>query len=540
MHHTGPAPSAPAVARAGVRPAVLVVALAMVVAACSGGSHRSAVSATSGSGATSASSTTLAAAPPAAGVTGIPPEVQRGRDAWPLAGQSYENARTASRSSITSANVGDLREQWRVAPQGLGALSTAPIVIDGTVSFQGSSGVVAAVDARTGKTRWTSAATGSNIGPFGVAVADGRVFADDGSSGVIALDVKTGKPLWRHRITTTSTLGVDIQPSVFAGLVFASTVPVSIQGIYAPGDRGAIYALDATTGKQRWSFDTVRGELWGHPEINSGGGSWYTPAIDVARRVVYFGIANPAPFPGVKGYPNGSSRPGANLYTDSVVALSVDTGALLWYHQVTPHDLFDRDQVHVSLARLADGREVVISSGKSGVVVGLDAVTGAVLWTRAVGVHRHDDGPLPAGKTEVYPGTYGGVLTPPATAGGVAYFATIDEPTALANDEPSYFGSELGTHDGEVIALDARTGRVQWDTKVPGDPLGGATVVNDLVFTALLDGTVLALDRGSGKIVWRHQAAGGINGWLSVVGDTLFVPVSQANPPELLALVLAR
>ena len=42
--------------------------------------------------------------------------------------------------------------------------------------------------------------------------------------------------------------------------------------------------------------------------------------------------------------------------------------------------------------------------------------------------------------------------------------------------------------------IDAGRGKVVWDTKVPGDPLGGATVVNDLVCTALLDGTVIALD----------------------------------------------
>ena len=73
---------------------------------------------------------------------------------------------------------------------------------------------------------------------------------------------------------------------------------------------------------------------------------------------------------------------------------------------------------------------------------------------------------------------------------------------------------------------------------MPGDPLGGATVVNDLVLTALLDGTVVALDRDTGKIVWRYQARGTINGWLAAVGDTLYIPVGGAKPPHLLALRL--
>jgi outer membrane protein assembly factor BamB len=459
---------------------------------------------------------------------------------WPLPGQSYANARAAIGSStITSANVSQLKVAFAASPPGLGALSTAPVVVGDTLFAEGGSGVVVALDRNTGHTKWTSAATGFNIGPFGVAVTGDRVFADAGSDGVLALDRKTGKQLWRRRLSTTRTLGVDIQPTAFDGIVFASTVPISVQGIYTPGDRGTLYALDAVTGVVRWSFDTVKGDLWGHPEINSGGGAWYPPAIDTQRRVVYFGTANPAPFPGAPHYPNGTSRPGDNLYTDSVVALSIDTGKLLWYHQVTPHDILDRDQVHVMLTRLSDGRDVVLSTGKSGEVLGLDAATGRALWTRAVGRHEHDDQAALHGLTEVYPGTYGGVIAPPATADGIAYVATLNSPTKLEPDKPSYFGSELGTHDGEVVAVDAADGHVVWDTPVPGDPLGGAAVVNDLVFTALLDGTVVALQRDNGKIVWKHKTDGGINGWLSAVDDTLYVPVGQSNPPAIVALRLA-
>ncbi len=441
-------------------------------------------------------------------------------------------------SGITAANVERLETAFTTDLPGVVALSTAPAVVDRTVFLQGGTGTVVAVDADTGATRWSSPATGFNIGPFGVAVADGRVFADAGSDGVLALDQDTGKELWRTRLTTTATLGVDIPPTVFDGIVFASTVPVSVSGIFTPGDRGTLYALDAATGTVRWSFDTVKGDLWGHPEINSGGGAWYAPAIDAKRRLVYFGTGNPSPFPGTAEYPNGTSRPGDNLYTDSVVALDVDTGKLRWYHQVTKHDLYDRDQVHVLLARVAKGRDVVISAGKSGEVLGLDPDRGHVLWQRSVGVHQHDTDRVLSGPTEVWPGTYGGVETPPATANGVVYVATLNAPTKLPPDKPSYFGGDLGTHPGEVVAIDAKTGKIMWDTKVPGDPLGGATVVNDLVLTALLDGTVVALRRDTGKIAWQHDAGGGINGWLTPAADTLYVPVGNTKTPHLLALRL--
>ena len=71
-----------------------------------------------------------------------------------------------------------------------------------------------------------------------------------------------------------------------------------------------------------------------------------------------------------------------------------------------------------------------------------------------------------------------------------------------------------------------------------GPWLGGATVVNDLVLTALLDGTIVALDRHTGEIVWKHAAGDGINGWMAAAGDTLYVPVGNVTPPRLLALRL--
>src|SRR5262249_60641922 len=107
---------------------------------------------------------------------------------------------------------------------------------------------------------------------------------------------------------------------------------------------GVVYALDAGTGKELWSFSTVKGggPLWGDPKRNSGGGLWYPPAVDSHGRV-FLGVGNPGPYPLSTNDPNARSRPGANLYTDSLVALDGATGRLLWYRQGTPPDLHDHD-----------------------------------------------------------------------------------------------------------------------------------------------------------------------------------------------------
>lgn len=509
--------------------------MALVVAACSADRSDDAApregSATNTAPSTSSTSTTEAPA-------GTPAELVEHADDWPTTGQDLLNTRTAASSTITSENVDQLTETWRAELDGAGALTTTPLVLGDTVYLQSGFGGVYALDRATGDERWASEPRGFNIGPFGVAVGDGQVYGMDAALGVVALDAADGSEAWVADITATDTTGVDIQPVIADGTVLASSVPISIGGIYAPGDRGVVSALDAATGEVRWTFDTVKGDLWGHPEVNSGGGVWYSPTVDLGRRLVYAGVANPAPFPGTPEFPNGSSRPGRNLYTDSIVALDLDTGELAWFHQVTPHDIFDRDQVHTLMARLDDGADVIVSAGKSGVVVGLDPDDGTVRWTTEVGHHDNDDLTELDGPTVVAPGTYGGVLTPPATADGIVYLATVDAPTELKPDETAYFGAPLGSADGEVTAVSADTGEVLWATEVPGDPLGGAAVVNDLVFTALLDGTLLALDRDTGEIVWTGDAGGGVNGWMAVAGDELFVPVGNADPPALLHLSL--
>ena len=474
-------------------------------------------------------------APPTTEVpSGAPAEYQDHAEDWVLPGRDYGNSRATTDSTITKKTVSDLKPAW--SADLVGGLSTVPLIVGDTVYVQDAAGHITAFDRETGTQRWQTESYGFSIGPFGVAVADGRVFGMHGSTGVVAVDAATGAQLWVKDVVATPTTGIDIQPTVFGGLVLVSTVPVSIGGIYQGGDRGVVNALDAATGEVRWTFDTVESDdLWGNPQVNSGGGAWYPPAIDAKRGLVYWGVANPAPFPGTPEFPNGSSRPGPNLYTDSAVALDLGTGALRWYHQVHPHDLFDRDLVHTMLVPISDGRQIVVATGKGGEVVGLDPDSGDLLWQTAVGEHDNDDLTELTGPTKVLPGTYGGVLTPPAAADGMVYVPVVNAPSTLEPDKTAYFGGDLGTGDGVVVALDAATGKVRWSTKVPGDPFGGATVVNDLVFTALLGGEIVALDRDSGKIVWTEDAPGGINGWMSVAGDLMVVPVGNADPPQLVA-----
>ena len=129
-------------------------------------------------------------------------------------------------------------------------------------------------------------------------------------------------------------------PQLYDGKVLVSTVPGSgIKHFYEAGAVGIVWALDATTGKTIWKFDTF-------PPIKngkiSGGGLWYPPAVG-SDGTVYLGVANPGLWPNSPKNPNAALRLGPNLYTDSLVAIDGSTGKIKWYRQVISHDVRDYD-----------------------------------------------------------------------------------------------------------------------------------------------------------------------------------------------------
>ncbi len=471
----------------------------------------------------------------------VPPEARSGAASWPSPDHDSSNSRLATGSPISAANLSRLATVWKVTASG--GLPTSPIVVGHSVYVEDQVGEVIDIDLASGRVVWKSPSVGYSVGPEGVAVGWGKVFGVTPTS-LFALDEATGAPLWSTRLTHTATDGIDVQPQVVGREVIASTVPVSIKGIYTGGDRGYVDAVDESTGRLLWGFDTVASPtLWGNPSVNSGGGSWYPPSFSPKSGLLYVGVANPAPFVGTAQYPNGTSRPGPNLYTDSTVALRIRTGKLVWYHQATPHDLLDRDFVHTMVVPVpaAQGRPattVVVGTGKGGFVVGMNPSTGAQLWRTNVGVHENDTLKALTGPTTVLPGTFGGVLTPPASAHGTVFVAALNAPDTLYPDQTEYFGGKTGTMRGQVVAMNGRSGRIQWDTHVPGDPTGGVTLVNNVVLTATLQGAIIGLSTSTGRILWTLRAPGGIDGWMSVSGRTVIVPVGAAKPPTILALRL--
>ena len=525
-------PKDPRIKGAHVRRAAgigLVLATALVVVACGGG------------GGSSSSSTTAKKA------TGS--ELST---AWTAPGGDLQNSRYVG-GAINASNASKLGVAWTVpitAPGAFGTYVSSPVVVSGVMYTQDIASNVEAIDVSNGKVLWTHKYNSTSVGPNGVTVGNGVVYGATADS-AFALQAATGKQLWIKKLTRNANEGIDMAPGFKDGTVYVSTVPGNATHFYAGNGQGVLWALNASDGTTKWKFDTVPADLWSakNKNINSGGGLWYPPTFD-NKGNVYIGVSNPAPFPGTAKFPWGSSRPGPDLYTNSIVKLNEATGKIIWHYQLTPHDIYDWDLENAPVLATVNGKQVVIDGGKAGILVAVDAQTGKPLWKRPVGVHNgHDNDHSAAGKGDfsnlhipetIEPGDLGGIESQIATNGSTVFAAANNLP---AHYKKQSFGAvefaPLNTGTGDFVAVDAATGAVKWDVKLPSSPYGGATIANDAVFTTTFDGTLHAFNADTGKQVWSTKLSAGTNAPVIVSGDTLITAASFPSGCGQKALIIA-
>lgn len=420
----------------------------------------------------------------------------------------------------------------------LGGYVASPVVAAGVAYSQDQDSNVQAIDLQSGDVLWEKAYESPTSGPNGVVYGDGRVYGAT-PTGAFALDARTGEEVWSAPLVRSGSEGIVMAPGYRHGLVYISTSPAGYKG----GEVGVLWALDGKTGRKVWHFDTVPRDLWGHPEINFGGGVSHAPAFD-AHGSMYVGTGFAGPIPGTERYPWGSSRPGPNLYSDSIVKLDAKTGEVQWHYQLTPHG-FCKWSFGPPLLHRAGGRSLVIAAGLAGTVVALDRETGEPLWRRSVGIHNgHDDDGVRAMRGEyaklktpmtVYPGRFGGVLGQMSANGSTVFVPVVNNATMLLNQLEA---TQVGRATGELVGLDMATGAVKWKHRFPSPVYGATTATNDLVFATTFDGTVYAFEGDTGGEAWRESLPAQINAGLAVSGDTLLAPAGYAEEtqvPELLA-----
>ena len=298
-----------------------------------------------------------------------PARAQRSTD-WASQNLNLDNNRFAPLDEINAGNVSRLAEQWTYAVGRTDNIAQATPLVVGGVMYLHSRSTLFALNATTGEELWSSVLDGGDPGGSpvrGPTFVDGKIYAYRGAD-LYAMDAATGDPVesfgnegvlavvsnalqQKYPDDYPPTLNpvsigyrITTPPAHHAGTMY---VAAALSEGHIPG--GLVIATDSDTGAIKWVFNTIpqgpQDEGW---EIASdtwsdgaraGGGIWTQPAIDTALGLVYINAGNPSP-----DY-DGSARIGINLFSNSTIALDLETGALRWYYQAVHHDLWDWDHV---------------------------------------------------------------------------------------------------------------------------------------------------------------------------------------------------
>lgn len=476
---------------------------------------------------------------------GLPTDGSR----WLTFGGDYTNQRRSPLTQITPANVNRLVPQWTFQTGTLGDFETTPLARDNVLYVTGPQNVAWAIDARTGREIWRyrrelppSLNACCGLVNRGFAMLGDKLFMATLDAHLLALDMKTGAVVWDVTLQDY-TKGYS---STIAPIIVKDKVIVGVAG-GEYGIRGFIDAYEARTGKRAWRFFTIPGpgepghETWTGDGWKIGGASvWVTGAYDPEQNLILYGIGNPGP-----DY-HSESRPGDNLYSNSLVALDADTGSLRWHYQFTPHDVHDWDATEVPV--LADitiagqPRKVVMFANRNGFYYTLDRTNGDVIvakpfvtttWAKEIG---------PDGRPLVLPGhtpTEEGAVTCPDLTGGTNFWPPAFDPstrTFFVNArevcmtfyswKPEFKEGERFTGGagqrvrsseqpayGALRAIDPATGQRKWEFRYPNPSTAGLlTTASGLILSGDSEGNLLALDSHSGKLLWHYQMGATLHG----------------------------
>jgi PQQ-dependent dehydrogenase (methanol/ethanol family) len=468
---------------------------------------------------------------------------------------NYDQTRYYPAAQITRANVKKLRPAWIFQTEIIESMETTPIVSNGVMYVTTSFNHVYALDAQTGAQLWHFK---HNMGPIttfccgpnnrGVAVNGDKVFMGTLDAKLVALDAKTGSLVWETQIADPE-LGYSetMAPTAVNGKILIGTNG----GEY--GIRGFVRAYDAETGKQVWNFDTIPEKsvgVWathdatgrdmhrdiaaetaafeknGDPYKTLGGGVWQNPAVDLKTNRIFFVVGNPSPDL------DGSLRPGDNLYTDSLVAVDLETGKYVCHFQYIAHVVWDLDAVSPPIlvdVKGKDGKTVpgVIHGGKTGHVSVHNRDDCSLIRFSDAMVAQENMWVLPTKEgARMLPGANGGVEWSPMAVNpelALAYAVNLHQPMTYHVESSPYPDGKLWLggafkvipteeQAGNITAVDYNTGKIKWQVKTPQPMMGGAfTTAGGLMFTGEANGWFRAYDAASGKVLWSFQAGAGVN-----------------------------
>ncbi|HXW07937.1 MAG TPA: PQQ-binding-like beta-propeller repeat protein [Vicinamibacterales bacterium] len=429
-------------------------------------------------------------------------------------------------AGLTAADVPKLKLKWAFGFAGDTSAAVQPSVVDGRVFVGSASGRVYALSLAEGCAYWTFDAdtqvrTAVTVSPERGGAAPSLFFADVAAN-VYSLDASTGQLRWKKKVDDHPVARVTGTPRLHENRLY---VPVSSIEEFAGADprypcctfRGSVVALDARTGNQIWKTYTIADvprpttknkvgtQLYGP----SGAAAWSSPTLDAARKTIYIGTGD------------SYSNPAAAT-SDAIIALDLESGAIKWASQLTAGDAWnvaclspdptncpstpgpDHDFASPPiLVTLPNGDRRLIAGQKSGVVHGLDADTGKVLWS------------TPIGKG----GLLGGIQWGSASDGQYVYVALSDQGLKPAGTGEGGGAGQMmldPNAGGGLFALRVGDGTRAWSAPPPlcGErpmcsPAQSAAIsaVPGVIFSGSLDGHLRAYAAADGRVIWDFDTA---------------------------------
>lgn len=426
---------------------------------------------------------------------------------WNGWGGDLTNGRYQSEAAagLTAAQVPHLQFKWAFGFPNASSAWSQPVVVGGRVYVGSSNGFVYALSAASGCVYWSFEAKAGvrsavTMGPpiKGTGAPQYPLYFGDVKANVYAIDAATGKLIWTLLADPVAGARITAAPKLFEGRLY---VPVSSWEATARGPssecckfRGSVVAYSANTGERVWKSYTISQEpkptrksatgvqQWGP----SGGAVWGSPTIDAKRRVIYAGTGD------------SYTAPETNT-SDAVLAFDLDSGRILWSRKLTEKDVAETGDApdfdigaSVILRTLADGRDLLIVSSKSGVTYALDPdQQGKQIWTQRIGEGSR--------------------------RGGTMWGAAADSETVYVPNVDTQLGADKA---GGLTAIRLDSGQKIWHIMppVPGCKVkeenctpgqaAAITLIPGAVFSGSTNGVMRAFSTTDGHILWQFSANG--------------------------------
>lgn len=495
------------------------------------------------------------------------------KDNWIEVNHDKFGTRMSDQTTIGKDNVKSLQVKW-ILNTGF-PVETPPLIIGDKGFVQDNAMRVMAFDLNNGLDLWKfdpgvadkqTQTTPRGVFSHGIAYDKGVIFAPTGANGtVVALNATDGKLLWQSAAVGDPAKGYRLPspPIVWGDYVIAGSA-LGDEPPFGPAAKGTITAFNRTNGEKIWNASTVTGDwVQGKKgEKNGGGTVWSGGSLDPATGIFYVPTGNGSPdF-------DASTRPPPNPYTNSIIAVDIKTGNILWHTRTTIYNTHDWDTAWgTSLANvtMSDGlvKKVVVGQNKLGQAFALDASNGRVIWNKTLDVqYQINADPQPFGSGTVWPGTQYGVEAYNANDGNTTYFSVSNmgfnyfkqKQGTSGHLVPAFDSIKNGVGNGTITAVDIKSGKIKWTYPTDYPTWVSPLVTNGIVFSGhitatgtpyqyntfgaptetplISSGVVLALDKNNGKKLWEFNVGAPVGIGGPSIGHGMLL-VTTGSPAEI-------